>query len=365
MIYLCYFILFFAALRLLIAVFNLISAPYLPSGESVDTDKLISILIPARNEEKNLDMLLNDLKDGIDRPNEIIIYDDLSRDNTPEVIEKHAEQNPYIRHLSGHLLPAGWLGKNHACHNLALEAKGDYLLFLDADVRIQPGLINSAIRFLEKKNLQLVSIFPRQIMLSMGEKISVPLMNWILLSLLPLALVRLSRWTSFSAANGQFMLFRASAYKQMLPHEKFRLHPVEDIAILRRFKKAGFRTSTLLGNKEIECRMYTGLKDATEGFARNFLYFFGNSIIIALLFGIISSFGLIVLLIFGSIELALVYLFLVIILRVVIAAASKQSVGENLLYMIPQQLVLLIIISKAIIKRKKHSIVWKERNILS
>ena len=151
----------------------------------------------------------------------------------------------------------------------------------------------------------------------------------------------------------------------MLPHREYRNHPVEDIAILKAFKRAGMRTSTLLGTKDISCRMYSNLREATDGFARNFPYFFGNSIIIALLFGMVSSFGLIILLICGRIEIVVAYLLIVVTTRIAVSLSSKQSVGENLLYMIPQQLILLIIIIKAIVKRKKRLILWKERNILS
>ncbi len=92
--------------------------------------------------------------------------------------------------LSGTTLPEGFTGKNHACHQLSLSARGDYFLFMDADVRVKGALLEEALSWMLKKDLALLSIFPVQKMKSFGEKISVPLMNWILLSLLPLPLIR-------------------------------------------------------------------------------------------------------------------------------------------------------------------------------
>ncbi len=324
----------------------------------------VSILIPARNEEENIGNLLNQLDEFSYADLEIIIYDDNSMDKTSEIVKKHIRKNQKIKFMQGDELREGWLGKNYACHRLALEATGEVFLFLDADVSVQNGLIERSLNHFQKHNLHLLSIFPKQNFKSTGEKVSVPLMNWILLSFLPLIMVRISKNAAFSAANGQFIMFRSDTYKKLLPHQRFRAEKVEDIAIIRHFKKQGLKSDTMLGDKYIECRMYSGVTEAIEGFTKNIFQFFGNSIILTILVGIITTIAPFLVFFYFGILAGSIYLSGIVLLRIFVSLASRQSVFENLIFMIPQHLVFLLIISKGIVNYKKKEILWKGRNIL-
>ena len=235
-----------------------------------------SILIPARNEENSIGNLLEDIIKLNDKPCEIIIYDDNSTDYTRDIVMEYQKRLPELRLIEGDL-PEGWLGKNNGCHKLAAVAKGNYLLFLDADVRIDSNLATKYLNYALSNNLSLLSIFPNQILENRDSKISTPIMNWILLSLLPLPLVKNCSWSSFSAANGQFMLFKTDDYTLLKPHERFRMSRAEDIEISRYFKKERKLTATLAGDGSIRCNMYNRLDDAINGFSKNVFYFFGNS----------------------------------------------------------------------------------------
>jgi hypothetical protein len=171
-------------------------------------------------------------------------------------------------------------------------------LFLDADVHIGNRLIDNAIAFTNRHDTGLISIFPKQIIVSAGEKITVPNMNLILVSLLPLILVRKLRFPSLAAANGQFMFFRQDVYKKILPHQLMKNNMVEDIAIAREFKRKCIRIACLLGDVNISCRMYTGFSDAVSGFSKNVIDFFGGSFLTAFLFWLITSFGFLAVLFF-------------------------------------------------------------------
>jgi glycosyltransferase involved in cell wall biosynthesis len=364
MIYFCYFIFLFLLVRLLIALVNLLTFCYLPDKTSLISSPKVSILVPARNEEQNIGNLLNQLSEFSYMNLEIIIYDDNSTDRTAEIVKNHIINNQKIRLLSGEGLPDGWLGKNYACHCLAEEARGEVLLFLDADVSVKNGLIERSLNHFQKFNLQLLSIFPKQIFKSTGEKISVPLMNWILLSFLPLIFVRILKNAAFSAANGQFMLFNSDTYKRLIPHSLFRKHRVEDIAIISYFKKQDLKTDTLLGDEHIKCRMYNGMFEAIEGFSKNIFQFFGSSIFLTLIVGIITTIApFIAYIYFGAIA-GIIYLSGIVLIRIFVSLASRQSVIENLVFLLPQHLVFLLIISKGIMNYKKKELIWKGRNVL-
>jgi len=319
----------------------------------------VSVLIPARNEENNISNLLGDLLQESYPRKEIIVFDDQSTDNTSKIVEEYAEVN-LIRSAG---LPAGWLGKNFACHSLSAMAKGKYFLFLDADVRISSGLINRVVAYAEKHKLGLFSLFPTQILLGTAEWLTVPLMNYILLSLLPLILVRKSGFPSLAAANGQFMLFNADVYRKYYPHEKFSGNPVEDIEIARFFKRKGIRVSCLAGDHMVQCRMYQNFTSAVNGFAKNIAAFFGNSIFTAVLFWLITSFGFLIILIFMPANFFWLYLAVIVSTRIIISITSGQHVGRNLFWLLPQQLSIGMVLFKAFKNKISRQYIWKERNI--
>jgi glycosyltransferase involved in cell wall biosynthesis len=382
-----YLLILFAAIRFLVVLANLVTRQWLPSAGTVAPSK-VSILIPARNEEKNIGSLLRDLlaitSDGPSSPGspfikEIIVYNDQSTDNTVGEVYAVEDVNGIIRLVSGSELPAEWLGKNFACHRLAEEATGDWLLFLDADVQVTPSLVRDAVGYAQKKQLRLLSLFPKQIMKSRGEWLVVPLMNWILVSLLPLILVRTCRWTSFSAANGQFMLFDATIYKRFRWHEQVKSNPVEDIMISRLMKRKRFRTATLLCAGQIQCRMYDSSGQAINGFSKNIGQFFGNNLFWMLMFTLLTTLLPLVLitslLLFPSsdcllpppfchLSLALsIYFFLILLIRIGFSILSRQNVLRNLVFWLPQQLVLLALVWKSILFRSGRKIDWKGRTV--
>jgi len=360
--YLAYFILFFTVLRLLVSVFNLLTKQWLHPGNPTDTP-LVSVLIPARNEEKKIANLIEQLQKQMYPDLEILIYDDLSEDSTYQLAQSYAETDSRFLIINGQPLPEGWLGKNHACHQLAKQAKGKYFLFLDADVSIGKNLISQAMAHLQRHKLALLSIFPVQEMRSFSEKITVPLMNWILVSLLPLIFTRISGWSSFSAANGQFMLFEASVYRKQQYHKIHRTNKVEDITIFRYMKKQSLKVHTILGNKQIKCRMYETWEDAIQGFSKNVFEFFGGSKTAAMLFGLITTFGFIFVVLTLPFYTVLLYFSAVILLRIIIAAISRQDILSNLLLAPLQQIGFLYVVFKAYVWQKKRSTQWKGRNI--
>lgn len=364
MIYLAYFILGFAAIQLIVAFVNLLfKQTFFKSDENFNG--LVSVLVPARNEEKNIANLLNDILKQDYKNIEVIVFNDQSTDRTEEVVLEFLKIDNRIKLINSGGLPEGWLGKNYACHSLSKRAKGGYFLFLDADVRISEKIIINTIAFSEKYKLGLLSIFPKQIMLTISEKVTVPNMNYILLTLLPLILVRKSIRPSLAAANGQFMLFNSAIYNKTMPHEIMKLKKVEDIEIARYYKKSNIPVACLTGDETIKCRMYQTFNEAINGFSKNVSTFFGNSFLLAFFFWAITTFGFIAVFAGLGVGAGILYVCLLLLTRFFISVVSKQGIIMNLVLLIPQQLVLGLFIYKAFLYKFNRKYQWKGRNIPS
>jgi len=360
MVYLAWIIFIFTIIQLLVALINLI---YKPSAPASPKDDLVSILVPARNEEGNILPLISSLQKQNYQNIEILVFDDQSTDSTAKLVKIAAQNDNRIKYFSSGSLPEGWLGKNYACHMLSEKAKGTYFLFLDADVIIGDHAISGSIASSVKYNLGLLSYFPVQHMNTLAEKISVPNMNYILLSLLPLVLVQKSGNPALAAANGQFMFYSAEVYRKYHPHKKLRKSSVEDIEAARYLKLNGEIVSCRAAGTNISCRMYKSYSDAVHGFSRNIIMYFGNSFLLAVLFWLVTSFGFLAVFIAFPVSWFIFYLLTIVTTRIVISVISRQPVLQNLILIIPQQITMGIFIYTACINRSKKHLKWKGRNI--
>jgi len=357
-----YVALIFLVIRFSVTVFNFLSNPKLPRSVK-HYDYKVSILIPARDEAENIIALLHSIKAQDYQNYEVIVLDDNSSDDTFELVEQFVNENPKFAVVRGKELPTGWLGKNFACHQLSKLATGNYLLFLDADEEIKRGLINSLIFRTENGDLSLLSIFTNQVMQSVGEKLTVPLMHFILINLLPLRLVRASDNPAFSAASGQCMFFKASNYHDFQWHERVKNKIVEDVEIMKLVKQEGFKTEALLANNLIYCRMYKNLNESINGFSKNLLAGFGSNIIILLIYQLLVITWPIILIVNLDLSLLALPLTLVILSRLMISLLSGQNVLLNLV-LHPVQMLFFLLIS--LISIKKHLFkngTWKGRLI--
>jgi hypothetical protein len=188
-------------------------------------------------------------------------------------------------------------------------------------------------------------------------------MNFILVSLLPLVLVRKTNFSSIAAANGQFMFFESDRYKSLWPPEITKNEKVEDISIARAYKKKGLKAACLLGDDMITCRMYTGFYEAVKGFSKNVIAFFGNSFFLAVFFWLITSFGFIPVFLKLSLAVFNIYLMAYLSVRIIISVVSRQNLLINLLYILPLQMSLFLFIYKAFINRYFKKFEWKGRDI--
>jgi len=152
----------------------------------LDKNPLISILIPARNEEENIKRCIISLTKQNYNNIEILVLNDNSTDNTAKIVEELSKKDQRIKLYNGGVLKKGWLGKTYACHQLSKYARGDYLIFTDADTLHFPNSVSGAVACLIKYKLGALSVFAKQIMVTMHERMMVPFGNYIILCLMPI-----------------------------------------------------------------------------------------------------------------------------------------------------------------------------------
>ncbi len=241
----------------------------------------VSILIPARNEEKNIGCCLDSILFQ-DYPSlEIIVLDDNSTDSTGAILQKYMNtpqkdnKNFHsITLLQGQKLPCAWTGKNWACHQLALEATGELILFVDADTTLNTQAVSTAVGKISENNLDLVSFIPKQKMVSWAEKFVVPLIFWSVMFFMPLVLAYRLKISKLAMGVGQFIMFNHKTYKKLGGHEAIKEKIVDDIAMVRHFKQHRARWAIFNGVKLVSCRMYSNFKQTWEGFTKNLFGFF-------------------------------------------------------------------------------------------
>ena len=352
----------FLILRVIISMVNFFSGLHLPD-EKPETGGKVSILIPARNEEAAIGRLLSDVE-NINYPHyEVIVCDDHSSDSTEEILNWFSGEDDRVHWFLGEKLPEGWLGKNFACYQLAQKATGKYLLFLDADVELSAHAISRAVNYFRREKLSLLSVFPQQKMESFSEWITVPVMNWILQSLLPMILVGKTSYPSLSAANGQFMLFESEQYHRYEWHYRVRSHNVEDIRLARMVKAEGLKMAVLLGDYDIYCRMYRHWEEALQGFSRNIHEYFGGSRAIMSLFLLAVLSGPFIVWAVMGWKTLLLFIGLVILNRALVALAARQNILWTILLHPVHMISFALIVIYNILSRIKKEIVWKGRKI--
>ena len=245
----------------------------------------LSVLIPARNEERRLPACLDSLSAQSLKNLEILVLDDNSDDGTASVVREFAQKDPRIRLIVGKQLPPKWVGKNWACHQLAQHARSEWLLFTDADTVHHPQALESALKFLEKNRAGMVSLWPRQVTKTWSEWLVIPLIYVLILALRPQWLERLRGFPALGAANGQFILFRRDAYQKVGGHKSVSSHLVEDVALSRRVRRLGVRLLNADGSKLVACRMYENFSQVWEGFTKNLRAMFDDKTLAFIAFG--------------------------------------------------------------------------------
>jgi hypothetical protein len=229
----------------------------------------VTVVVPARDEQEQIGGCLTALLDQRGVPSlRVVVVDDGSTDGTAEVVR--GTTDPRLCLVTAPPPPAGWLGKPHACAVGAADADPEgVLVFVDADVRLFPDAVASAVAVLDERRLDLVSPWPRPVAHGLAERLVQPLAPWLWATTLPLRLAERSGRPSLAAANGQFLVLTARGYHRAGGHAAVRDEVLEDIALLRAVKRSGGRGVAIDGSRLAACRMYEGWPALRNGYAKS------------------------------------------------------------------------------------------------
>lgn len=229
----------------------------------------VSVLIPARNEEANLEACVRHALASEPGPLEVLVYDDESSDRTPALLSRLSREDARVRALPSRPLPPGWVGKPHACQRLGEAARGDLLLFLDADVRLRERGLGRLLGLVEAARADVVTAAPRQETGSFAERLVVPLLHVTYMCWLPLALIPRTRDPRVLVANGQVLALTRAAWRRLHGFETIKSAIVDDMALGRRAKERGLTVLFADGHEIARCRMYRSGREVWEGFSKN------------------------------------------------------------------------------------------------
>lgn len=279
----------FGAVALAITLLNLMT--WRRGRPDHRTDTSVSVLIPARNEEATIAASVRAAFASSHDVLEVVVYEDGSTDDTARILQELGEEfGERLRVVPGHGLPAGWVGKPHACHQLSKLARGDVLLFVDADTTLQPGGVARVLSLLDRLRLDLLTAVPRQRTETFWEHTVLPLLHLTYTSWLPMLLVHNTRNTSFLAANGQILAMRRSTRDTLDGFAGVQNEVVDDMALCRLAKQQGLRVAFADGHRIATCRMYTSFGEIWEGFSKNLYEGLGERSV--LLLGVITVYGM-------------------------------------------------------------------------
>ena len=283
-------ILFFSGYTVIVSIVNLFSFQR-PKPLTPNTNSLISIIIPCRNEEENIEASVESILNQDYKNFELLLIDDNSTDNTWKIIDKLSKKYSQIKSFKGKKLPANWAGKNWACHQMFQKSKGDFLLFIDADTKLINYAVSSGLRHIEDNNLEFITLVPKRKILNFTDYLIWIMVSWFILSWIPIYLAKKLPFGIFAAGFGQFLLFNREAYEKSGGHKKISNMVLDDFELARSVKSNGFNSDILDGTNLIETKGYESAIQAVDGHAKSIFATFRYNILIFLL----AFFGLILL----------------------------------------------------------------------
>jgi chlorobactene glucosyltransferase len=231
--------------------------------------RLVSVIVPARNERDTIETVVRSVLASTYLPFELLVVDDRSTDGTAAIVAGLAAEDPRVKLVEGAPLPDGWYGKPWACQQGYRAAAGEMLLFTDADTRHEPELLARSVGALEREAADLVTVAPFQRCVTFWERVIMPQI-WLLLGLrFHPARVNRARRERDVIANGQYILMPRASYEAIGTHAAVRHEVAEDLALAQACFRGGRKLYFVFAERLMETRMYQGLGPLIEGWSKN------------------------------------------------------------------------------------------------
>ena len=354
-------ILILTAIPLCFTVANSLTMRTVRNQDATRVDPKVSILIPMRNEEKNVEGVLGTINSSkLLTTSETIVLNDHSTDGTASLLDNFEG----IQSYAGIELPDGWLGKNFACHQLVTHSTGEYLVFVDADVRLSQSAIAAAITDMNKFGWDFISPYPQQLAETFFERLIQPLLQWSWLSSVPLRYAEKAKFSSMVIANGQFFIMRRDAYIKAGGHKAIRHEVLDDLELARLLVKSGFNGGVADGSAVATCRMYTNQEELFAGYTKSLWRAFGSPVgaIATSTYLFVTGVLPLILALSGLREAWLGY-FAVVLSRLVSDIRTRSRSNSALLH--PLAIVTLIyLIARSWYLKSTGQLVWRGRSVV-
>lgn len=331
----------------------------------------LSIVVPARNEERGIGAAVRSML-AQDYPFlEVVVVNDRSTDRTAEILRAIADSR--LRVIDGAEPPPGWLGKPHALAQGASAARGEILLFVDADVRYAPEAVRRAVVFLDTRRVDFVGLLPRLETASFWEHVLMPnLLCAVFFG--PSFLVNARRPKWLAAGGGAGNLVRRRVYEAIGGHEPLRASVIDDVRLAVAVKRAGYPVRVVLADDLVAVRMYVGFREIWGGFTKNVAYAFGGAAGVAfLLFAVLwTAAGILPPLVVlaaaagfavshTALAAAIAACAALLLARVVLAAASNERIWPALFHPVMVAVWAALLVRSLYQRMVRRSVVWRGR----
>jgi len=320
-----------------------------------------SILVPCRDEAENVSELVVTLS-ALDQPRiEVIFIDDNSTDGTGELLREAITNRPHMKVISAAPLPGEWMGKPWALSQGLSQATHDYIVTVDADVRLEPDALSAMDSVLQRTGSDFLSPYPSQSAVTMSERLVQPLLQWTWMTTVPLRLAMRSSRPSLAVANGQFLLVKKSALVAIGGFNSIQSSVLDDIDLARVLVRSGYKGGVCDGSTISSTRMYSSFSEIRAGYGKSMSTGFGGifgSLALALVMAVSAVLPFIYSIAGSSIATAA--LLLVISSRVVSAISSRSLLIDGLLHPISALFFIYLLIYSNFFHSK---ITWKGRPV--
>jgi len=350
--------LYLSALALALVIFNSLTIRVI-NNSPTKVNGTVSILIPMRNEAENVAGCLSSImqQKGLDSF-EVLTLDDGSTDNTASEIQAF----PGVQLIRGEKLPVNWLGKLWACQQLAEKSTGEYLVFVDADVRLGEYAVANSISKMGKWDF--ISPYPQQLTSGFIQKIFQPLLQWSWLASVPILIAQKYSIRSMAVANGQFLIIKRAAYFKSGTHSEIKAEVLDDLMLARNLLKHGFKGGVAEASNVARCHMYKNNQALFRGYQKSLWKAFGSIPGTILAVGLLVLTGLLPIISAISGSIYGLIAFGLILLSRILSSLRTSSLPNTAIFHPLAILILLGLILFSWFGKLTNTISWRDRTVI-